>query len=219
MTTGAIAVVSVTSSFLTPRPPLILPKRSPLSLSTSIHPHFAEALTFFSKMTAFDSDDLVSSDRPGASRSQSRPDAKSIDLIFGHAAADRMSTKKLVKQLESTDGGVVPGTRMRQSLWINRLDGLRTAWVQDLTYPFTGGNVIRVFAAIMHAYVAHPLSRASADLKTAKLSLHRDKTVRQNSSVVRGLTVLLAYGYSKYPDFKMSPHDADRFKVSSSSAQ
>ena len=190
MTTGAIAVVSVTSSFLTPRPPLILPKHSPLSLSTSRHPHFAEASTSLSKMAAFNSDDLVFNGRADASRSQSRPGAKSIDLIFEHAAADRMSTKKLVEQLKSTDGGIAPGTRMRQSLWINRFDGLRTAWVQDLTYSFTGGNVTRFFAAIMHASVAHPLSRASADLKTAKLSLHSDKTAPQRSSVVRGLTVL-----------------------------
>ena len=60
-------------------------------------------------MAAFNSDDLVFNGRADASRSQSRPGAKSIDLIFEHAAADRMSTKKLVEQLKSTDGGIAPG--------------------------------------------------------------------------------------------------------------
>ena len=112
-------------------------------------------------MVAFNSDDLEFSDRPDASPSQSsRPGARSTEQIFEHAAADRVSTKKLVKQLTFTDGGVAPTTRMRQSLWSNHFDGMRIAWGQDLTKSFTGENIIRFFVATVRTYVIHPQSGA-----------------------------------------------------------
>jgi len=112
-------------------------------------------------MVAFNPDDPVFSDCPGAIPSQSsRPGVRSIEQIFQHAAADRVSTGKLVKRLRFTDGGVAPNTRMRQSLWINRFDIMRTAWGQDLTNSFTGEDIILFFAATMRTYIVHPRSGA-----------------------------------------------------------
>lgn len=45
------------------------------------------------------------------------------------------------------------------------------------------------------------------------MSLPSNKPAPQKDSIVRDLTVLLAYDYFKYPDFKMSPYNTGRFKI------
>lgn len=85
-------------------------------------------------MDDYNSDDLVFSDRE-ESPSRSRIGERSVRLIFENAAADRVATKKLVRQLQFTDGGISPGIRMNQSLWVKRLDSMRTAWGQKTNEP------------------------------------------------------------------------------------
>lgn len=99
-------------------------------------------------MAAFNSDGLDFSDRED-SPSHARVGAKSIQLIFEHAAADRVTSKKIVKQLKFSDGGIAPGTRLSQSLWMNRFDSLWTAWGQDVTQPYNIDDIIRFFVAII----------------------------------------------------------------------
>jgi hypothetical protein len=109
-------------------------------------------------MADFDSDDLDFSDRE-ESPSRSRIGQKSVQLIFEHAAADRVATKKLVRQLQFTDGGIAPKSRINQSLWVKRLDSMRTAWGQNTSEPFSGEDLIRFFAAILRksnvSFIAH----------------------------------------------------------------
>lgn len=45
------------------------------------------------------------------------------------------------------------------------------------------------------------------------MSLPNNKTAPQKRTIIRGLTVLFAYGHFKWPEFKNGPHEPLRFKV------
>ena len=97
----------------------------------------------------FNSDDLVFSDPPEPSPFRARVGEKSIQRIFEDAASDRVSTKKVVKQLQFLDGGIAPTTVLSRALWVRRLESLRQAWGQDVNKPYSGDDLIRFFTAII----------------------------------------------------------------------
>ena len=114
-------------------------------------------------MADYDSDDLEFSDPPEPSPSLARVGAKSIQRIFEDAASDRVSTKKLVRQLQFLDGGISPSSRFMQTLWVRRLESLRQAWGQDINKPYSGDDLIRFFAAIMRkSKTSYPRSRTAS---------------------------------------------------------
>lgn len=108
-------------------------------------------------MADYDSDDLEFSDPPEPSPSRARIGEESIQRIFEDAESDRVSTKKLVKQLQFLDGAISPGSRFTHTLWVRRLESLRQAWGQDINKPYSGDDLIRFFAAIIRKSKLHIL--------------------------------------------------------------
>jgi len=141
------------------------PTRSATCLTRSItHPTTTTTTIYkISKMADFDSDDLVFSDPAEPSPSRARIGEKSIQRIFQDATADRVTTKKLVKQLQYSDGGIAPGTRYLQTLWVRRFESARQAWGQDINKPYGSDDLIRFFAAIIRkpniSSASHTLGR------------------------------------------------------------
>ena len=81
-------------------------------------------------MADYDSDELQFSEP----ECNSKAGQKSIDQIFERAAEDRISSKRVVKQLQFGRGA--PSSRGHQTLWIRRV-GLASAMPRDVmaTYP------------------------------------------------------------------------------------
>jgi len=110
-------------------------------------------------MAAFNSDDLIFSDaQPFSSPSRARAGEQSIQRIFQDATADRITSKKVVKQLKFTHGGLSPSCRMQHSLWVRRFEATRTAWGQDVSEPYSGDDLMRFFVAIIRKLILQCLT-------------------------------------------------------------
>ncbi|KAJ6178691.1 hypothetical protein N7519_009152 [Penicillium mononematosum] len=72
----------------------------------------------------------------------------STDAIIQNSAANRLTSKKRVKQLQFGHGA--PGTRYSQNLWVRRFNAYRQHSLrEDPTVPFTGEDLIRFFDSII----------------------------------------------------------------------
>ena len=85
-----------------------------------------------------------------ASHRNARIGQKSIQKIFENPLGDRKASKKVVSQLQYSKGA--PETRLKQTLWVRRLEASREAWGQDVSKPFTGDDLIRFFSPILREF-------------------------------------------------------------------
>jgi len=103
-------------------------------------------------MANFNSDDLSFSEPEHSSPARNnRIGQKSIARILEQGAPDRISSKRVVKQLQSSKGA--PSTRGHQRLWVRRFEAFRQAVLaQDLKRPYSGDDLIRFFDSVLREY-------------------------------------------------------------------
>ncbi|KAI6788227.1 hypothetical protein KC361_g9166 [Hortaea werneckii] len=121
-------------------------------------------------------------------------DERSAAAVARKTAAAKK--KAAAQMLQYSDGGIAPGTRYLQTLWVRRFESAGQAWGQDINKPYGSDDLIRFFAAII-----------------PKMVSPGDKTVPQKSTILRGLGIVLAYSHFKWSDFMMGAHVSSRFKV------
>ncbi|RYN21317.1 hypothetical protein AA0112_g10335 [Alternaria arborescens] len=148
-------------------------------------------------MASFNSDDLQFSDPEVESPLRNpRLGNKSLEQIKLHADADRISSKRTVKQLTFQHGPTV--SRVAQTLWIRRLETWREAVGQDVRKPFTGDDLIRFMDVII-----------------PKMVVVEGKPGPNRNTIISATKLIMAYGHFKWSEqdgFRMTAHDTSRFR-------
>lgn len=117
-------------------------------------------------------------------------------MIIDDAISDRLTSKRVTKQLELGHG--VDGTRYIQNLWITRFDAYRVHTLHaTLSEPFTPDDLMRFFDSMI------------SKIK----SRFRDKPAPNQSLFASALDILLQYGTFKWATFEMTWHHGTRMKT------
>lgn len=86
---------------------------------------------------------------------------KSIEKIIEDAGEDRLTSKRTAKQLAFGHGAI--GTRLMQSLWVQRFEAFRKHTLKKGSdNPFSGDDLLRFFDSIIRKSL-HYLSLSRCD--------------------------------------------------------
>ena len=119
----------------------------------------------------------------------------SIEHMIKHAMSDRLSSKKVIRQLEFTKGR--PQEQYRNALWMRRLQSFRAETLgANLDKAPSAEDVQRFLTAILD-----------------KVKPKSNHGVPSFSWIQSGIWCLTQSALFRYPDFRLSSHDSLRIKT------